>query len=350
MAPGQEDGGQPSGDNNGLETSAGAAEETRLDPGQDEPTTNADSAPGPPNPVVSARIREGQLHRLLNHVDPPSLGADLSGPALTDEDDQLLRAFNKALEEDIMEYCSRCHEKWFGMSLREGICTRCINRDKDRQDGQPFLMSRENHSLVPEAPTHLPALTDVEEILIARIKVAIQVWLVKGAQWKYTGHVVNFMRDTGKIYRKLPTLPKDADIVLIRPARGPDGSRAQFQKRLTVRRHVVQLWLEYLKHNHPGYSDIDIDHDALAQLPHDGTVDDRVQREEYEPVTEDLHEPPPADDELEPDINFAAVPNVNADGNVTRQLAELLHTQHQQSGRGNAPEVDVMTTGRHMNT
>ena len=102
------------------------------------------------------------------------------------------------------------------------------------------LMSRENHSLVPEAPTHLPTLTAVEEILIARIKVAIQVWLVKGAQWKYTGHVVNFMRGTGKIYRKLPTLPEDADIVLIRPARGPDGSRAQFRKRLTVRRHRPQ--------------------------------------------------------------------------------------------------------------
>ena len=66
-------------------------------------------------------------------------------------------------------------------------------------------MSAENHTLVPEPPAFLPALTDVEEILIARIKVAIQVWLVKGAQWKYTGHVVNFMRDTGKIYRKLPT-------------------------------------------------------------------------------------------------------------------------------------------------
>ena len=48
MAPGHEDGGQPSGDNNGLETSAGAAEKTRLGPEQDEPTMNADSASPPP--------------------------------------------------------------------------------------------------------------------------------------------------------------------------------------------------------------------------------------------------------------------------------------------------------------
>ena len=209
------------------------------------------------------------------------------------------------------------------MSLHaaDGICNRCYTRDKNIAKGQPFLMSAENHTL---APASLPALTDVEEILIARIKVVIQVWLGKGAQWKYTGHVVNFMRDTGKIYRKLPALPEDADIVLIRPARGPDGSRAQFRKKLTVRREVVKTWLEYRKDNHSGYRDIDIDHDALSQLPHDDTVDNRVQREEYQLNPEDLNEPAPAEDDLDPDIDFAAFPNVNADGNVTRQLAELL--------------------------
>ena len=104
------------------------------------------------------------------------------------------------------------------------------------------------------------------------------------------------MRDTGPIYRKLPSLPEDADIVLIRSAQGPDGSRKQFRKKLTVRRRVVQTWLEYLKDNHSGYGGIEIDHDALSQLPQDDTAEERIQRDEYEPDTEDLQ----SDNESDP--------------------------------------------------
>ena len=40
-----------------------------------------------------------------------------------------------------MEYCPRCHERWFGMSLHaaDGICNRCHTRDKNIAEGQPFL-------------------------------------------------------------------------------------------------------------------------------------------------------------------------------------------------------------------
>jgi len=33
--------------------------------------------------------------------------------------------------------------------------------------------------------------------------------------YKYTGHVINFLRDVGKVYRKLPLLPQDLDVVLL---------------------------------------------------------------------------------------------------------------------------------------
>ena len=74
-----------------------------------------------------------------------------------------------------------------------------------------------------------------------------------------------------------------------------------------------------------------------------------LQREEYQLNPEDLNEPVPAEDDLEPDIDFAAVPNVNADGNVTRQLAELLQAQRQRSGQNqapaNAPDVEAQQPG-----
>ncbi|KAG6259932.1 hypothetical protein E4U47_000805, partial [Claviceps purpurea] len=40
----------------------------------------------------------------------------------------------------------------------------------------------------------------------------------------------------------------------------------------TVRRSVVQAWLDFLRQHHPKYADIEIDHAALAALPEDGDV------------------------------------------------------------------------------
>ncbi|KAG6234895.1 hypothetical protein E4U23_000897 [Claviceps purpurea] len=40
----------------------------------------------------------------------------------------------------------------------------------------------------------------------------------------------------------------------------------------TVRRSVVQAWLDFLRQHHPKYADIEIDHAALAALPDDGDV------------------------------------------------------------------------------
>ena len=51
-------------------------------------------------------------------------------------------------------------------------------------------------------PQGLPVLTTVEEMLIARVHVFMEVHQVRGQQYKYSGHVCNFLRDVGKIYTK----------------------------------------------------------------------------------------------------------------------------------------------------
>ncbi len=43
--------------------------------------------------------------------------------------------------------------------------------------------------------------------------------MVRGQQYRYTGHVVNFNRDTPRIYRKYPLVPNNADIVILCPPR-----------------------------------------------------------------------------------------------------------------------------------
>jgi len=40
----------------------------------------------------------------------------------------------------------------------------------------------------------------VEEMLIARVHVYVQVMSIRGAQFKYAGHVVSFLRDVGTVY------------------------------------------------------------------------------------------------------------------------------------------------------
>jgi hypothetical protein len=65
-------------------------------------------------------------------------------------------------------------------------------------------------------------LTQVEEQLIARVHVHVDVCLFRGQQYKYKGHVINFLRDVGRIYNQLPLLPKDLDIIILRPANALD--------------------------------------------------------------------------------------------------------------------------------
>ncbi|KAG7410080.1 ATP-dependent DNA helicase PIF1 [Fusarium oxysporum f. sp. raphani] len=40
---------------------------------------------------------------------------------------------------------------------------------------------------------------------------------VRGQQYKYRGHIVHFLRDVGKVYRQLPLLPSELDVILLRP-------------------------------------------------------------------------------------------------------------------------------------
>ena len=64
-----------------------------------------------------------------------------------------------------MEYCVCCQEQWFSMGLKGDICHTCFLRDKGSQS--PFLMSTDNKIDPGEIPAHLPALTQVEEMIIA---------------------------------------------------------------------------------------------------------------------------------------------------------------------------------------
>jgi hypothetical protein len=129
---------------------------------------------------------------------------------------KLIQDFHTALDGVKMEFCTRCRERWFSMGLRGEICDACFLRDKGAQS--PFLMSADNQMDPGEIPDHLPVLTQVEEMIIARSHVQMLVHRYRGHQYHYSGHCVSFMQNNIKTVDMLPNLPSELDIVVLRPS------------------------------------------------------------------------------------------------------------------------------------
>ncbi len=190
------------------------------------------------------------------HAQDPVWNGDLDACALTDRDKATLREFWTKLDNDQMEYCSRCRECWFQMEIDyDGICSRCYRKDAKRGPDEPYFFSAENHLDFGPVPTRLPELTPTEEALIARVHVHVNIMLVRGQQYKYRGHVVHFLREVGLVYNQLPLLPQELNTVLLRPANTSSHANLsrQFTRQFRVRRQAVMIWLDYLRHHHPGY-------------------------------------------------------------------------------------------------
>lgn len=205
-----------------------------------------------------------------------------------------------------MHYCERCKELWFDIKLSDGVCNRCHQKDHGQS---PYLYSHDNRMDPGDIPSDLPALTSIEELLIAPIHISMHIAHIKGAQYRYKGHVMTFLRDVPDVVTRLPRLPKNCNVVLIKPQQTMDDPRRgetmqQFRRSFTVRRDRVQVrcillqtdshalqknfahpfhpqrWLEFLMQHHPGFHGFSIDYSLLLQLPGDASVLDEIETSE----------------------------------------------------------------------
>ncbi|KJZ67997.1 hypothetical protein HIM_12613 [Hirsutella minnesotensis 3608] len=243
--------------------------------------------------------------------DPDWMG-DLSHCPLSDRDKELLEKYWTELENDRMEHCTRCQETWFDMGLKDDICKRCIAKDKNKKEDEPWFFSAENQLDFGLIPAFLPQLTKVEEMLIAPVHVFVNVMQVRGQQYKYRGHIVHFLRDVGKVYRHLPLLPPELDVILLRPPNAGEHAHLnrQFRRQFRVRRRYLQQWLDFLSNNHPGYRDITVCRNRMSVLPEDSDVLDQVATVEVtDPLAVNLGDIENAD--IEPDeVDQSAVPDL----------------------------------------
>lgn len=130
------------------------------------------------------------------------------------------------------------------MKLGDGVCLGCRRQDSGHE---VHLFSAQNNTLLDEMPIGLPELTQVEETLISRVQVFLEMRLVRGQQYRYQGHVVHFLRDIGRVYDQLPLVPAELDVILLRPSDADEnpGMRRQFTQDFRVRRHAIVQWLDH---------------------------------------------------------------------------------------------------------
>jgi len=269
------------------------------------------SRPGP-----STRQRELNEARL---TDPdPELDNEFDedwkdDPALNPADWKDLQNFHAALDKENMQTCGRCHKRWFRLRLdRDGVCAKCITQDhpKKRAAEDPFFFSAANDMDPGAVPDHLPELSPIEEMCIARAHCFVEVRQHRGVQYKYRGHICNFLSNVGKVYDRLPRLPRELDVVVIRPGNHGDvpGIARQFKNEYRVRKEALRVWLNYLVLNHPGYRDVHIDPQRLDAIQDSEDVSNQLLEHFVQAEGDDTA---PAEGE-DTDDHFAPIPEAAA--------------------------------------
>src|ERR1700761_6886012 len=125
--------------------------------------------------------------------------------------------------------------------------TLAMKRDRDLQEGEPFLFSKESNMDPGVVPECLRNLTQMEEMIIAKAHCHMIMKRVRGHQYHYTGHAVCFWQNNVRFIDTLPSLPKHVDIVLLRPHGAQMGEGRYKCHDFRVRRSYVERALQWLK-------------------------------------------------------------------------------------------------------
>ncbi|KAF8075817.1 hypothetical protein FPV67DRAFT_1391300, partial [Lyophyllum atratum] len=110
-------------------------------------------------------------------------GADLmdidlpDDAAIPDRENRLLQTFSEKLAELNFETCDVCFEEGFTLKLQDGICHRCR---EDKADPVRKWSTENKVNPAVHVPACLKGLTDIEDMLIARVKSFMQVRWTKG--------------------------------------------------------------------------------------------------------------------------------------------------------------------------
>jgi hypothetical protein len=257
------------------------------------------------------------LNEPLNPPPPLPPVEPMAQPAVSAADKALMTNVRQEWMKIEMESCNRCDERWFDLNVQDGQCDKCRKRPKFQASNQM------NPGLAPD----LPALTQIEEMIISPVHALVSLYQVRGGQFKYSGHCCNFARDTAVFHDKVPLLPEECDIIIMRRTGLNPATEEEIHQDFRVRRNVIEQWLKYLDMHHPTFRSrrVNIDWARLNQLPVDASVHGRLRTVETQNVPEPNADVGPPQEGLNPGddtplFTRGFVPNVSTRETELEQL------------------------------
>ncbi|GBC15565.1 ATP-dependent DNA helicase PIF1 [Rhizophagus irregularis DAOM 181602=DAOM 197198] len=241
------------------------------------------------------RLALSNIEEQLNRQDEPTQD-DSDESRLSEADRKLLHEFRTKINSFVNNCCPVCNERFPSIEIISGQCRRCYY---DKNTVKKF--SADNNMDPGDVPEELRDLTEIEEMLIARIFPIVSVYCLRGGQYAYRGNVINFPQNVEEFATQLPRNPSSLDVLIVRRK----SANSLIYKNFTVHRTKVTRALCWLKQNNRYYTDIVIDEEVLQSLPEDGPIDDQL------PQIDDVEQHFNDDDDVYEDMigsNFVPAP------------------------------------------
>ena len=157
----------------------------------------------------------------------------------------------------------------------------CVHNAKEiKKTPKKFFL--ENSMIPSSVPYELQNLTQIEEMLIARVLPIMRIYIKPGGQRGYTGHCINLPQNVAELATSLPRYPKDLAVIIVKVK----GRENTFRD-VTVQKQKVHNALIWLVRNNPHYSDVTINEDVLHSLPENGVPPDLMTVETEDDIVSD---------------------------------------------------------------
>jgi len=233
----------------------------------------------------SVQPRRWRLDQPSPHNSEPLI--DFSKPELWNErTQQIVDEFRVKLENFRLHICPTCSRfQSFNRHTTSEECGHCASQRRkgkisrfgaanDMDPGKVCYPSSATALILEKVPNQLKGLTQLEQMLIARVNPVMTVYTIKGGQRKGSKHVINFPQNVSRLASVLPQLPDDVPLIV---RRSNIGETRHYD--FLVRQRKIISALEWLKENNKWYRDISISEERMSQLPINENLEDRFSQQ-----------------------------------------------------------------------
>ncbi|KAJ6492955.1 hypothetical protein DFH09DRAFT_947192, partial [Mycena vulgaris] len=104
---------------------------------------------------------------------PPVPLHPLAEPAVSTSDKAMMDRVRGEWMKIALESCDGCDERWFDLDVKDGKCQKCRHQKKS----QKF---QDVNRMDPDPCPDLPALTQIEEMIISPVHALVSLYQVRG--------------------------------------------------------------------------------------------------------------------------------------------------------------------------